>query len=404
MITAKPEDVGLSSARLARIDAWMDRWIASGRLPGLSVTVHRRGETAYFRAAGLRDVAAGAPMTDDTIVRIYSMTKPLTSVAIMMLYEEGLFQLDDPISRVLPAFRNQRVFLSGNRSSFASVQAERDITYRDLLTHTSGLSYGFLDMRPVDTMYREAGIDFQTAETSLADLVDRAAAMPLIAQPGKAWNYSISTDVLGRLVEVHGGMPFARFLAERVIAPLGMVDTGFHVPPASHARFAANYVPDAKGGLLLYDDPTKSRYLRPENVTSGGGGLVSTAGDYLRFCRMMLNGGELEGARLLGVKTVEYMTTNHLAGDIAAMGMPRFFEGNFHGTGFGLGFSIVLDPVKTQTMGSEGEYGWGGFASTGFWCDPAEEMAVVLMTQLTPSSTYPIRRELKVLTNQAIID
>jgi CubicO group peptidase (beta-lactamase class C family) len=189
-----------------------------------------------------------------------------------------------------------------------------------------------------------------------------------------------------------------------VIAPLGMVDTGFHVPEASQSRFAANYTPHSKGGLFLIDDPAKSRYLRPEKVTSGGGGLVSTSGDYLRFCRMMLNGGELEGARLLGVKTVELMTSNHLGGDMASMGMPRFSESSYAGVGFGLGFSVMLDPATAQILGSEGEFAWGGAASTAFWCDPAEEMAVVMLTQLMPSATYPIRRELRVLTYQAIVD
>ncbi len=410
MRTAKPEAAGMSSTRLARIDDWMDRWIASGRLPGLSVTIHRRGETVYSRVAGRRDVARDLPMTDDTIVRIYSMTKPMTSVAIMMLYEEGLFQLDDPISRVLPAFKNQRVFVSGSPMSYRSVAAERDITYRDLLTHTSGLSYEFLRTHAVDTMYGAAGVDFNffpgrdpEPGITLAQVVDRAATLPLLAQPGTAWNYSISTDVLGRLVELHSGQPFDQYMIERVIAPLGMTDTGFAVPDASLERFAANYVPDGKGGLKLFDDPQTSRYRNPA-LPSGGGGLVSTAGDYMRFCRMMLNGGELDGERLLGVKTVEFMTSNQLGGDLAAMGMPRFFESSLAGIGFGLGFSVVLDPAATQTLCSEGNYGWGGFASTGFWCDPSEEMAVVLMTQLTPSSTYPIRRELGVLTYQAIID
>lgn len=404
MITAKPEEAGMSAARLARIDGWMDGWVASGKLPGMSVLVHRRGETVYSRCTGLRDVARGTAMTDDTIVRIYSMTKPLTSVAIMMLYEEARFQLDDPISKVLPEFRGSRVYVAGSRGKFDSVPAERDITYRDLLTHTSGLTYGFMESHPVDAMYRDGGVDFQTSETSLAEVVTKAAAMPLIAQPGKAWNYSIATDVLGRLVEVHSGMGFAQFLAERVIAPLGMVDTGFHVPEGSVGRFAANYIPSTKGGLHLVDDPAKSRYLKAPAVASGGGGLVSTSGDYLRFCRMMLNGGELDGVRLLGVKTVELMTSNHLGGDMAAMGMPRFSESSYAGVGFGLGFSVMLDPAAAQILGSEGEYAWGGAASTAFWCDPAEEMAVIMLTQLMPSSTYPIRRELRVLTYQGIVD
>jgi CubicO group peptidase (beta-lactamase class C family) len=411
MITAKPEDAGLSAERLSRIDGWMDRWVGSGKLPGLSVVVHRRGETVYARTTGMRDVAAGAPMTADTIVRIYSMTKPLTSVAIMMLYEEGRFQLDDPISKVLPSFKNQRVYTGGSRTAPQTVPAVRDITYRDLLTHTSGLTYGFIDSGIVDAMYRAAEVEFNFGNaklknpvSSLAEMTDRLATLPLIAQPGTAWNYSNATDVLGRLVEVHAGMPFQDYLVEKVIKPLGMTDTGFSVPEASRPRFAANYVPDGKGGIMLFDDPATSAYLSPPVVPSGGGGLVSTAGDYLRFCRMMLNGGELEGVRLLGVKTVELMTANHLGGDMASLGMPRFSESSYAGIGFGLGFSVMLDPAKAQILGTEGEYAWGGAASTAFWCDPAEEMAVIMLTQLMPSSTYPIRRELRVLTYQAIVD
>jgi CubicO group peptidase (beta-lactamase class C family) len=404
MITATPDASGMSASRLARIDGWMQRWVDSGRLPGLSVLVHRRGETVYFGAAGKRDLAAGTPMTADTMLRIYSMTKPLTSVAIMMLYEEGRFQLDDPISRVLPEFASQRVYMSGSRGAFASVPAERGITYRDLLSHTSGLTYGFMEAHPVDAMYRDGGVDFQTTESSLAEVVAKAAAMPLIAQPGKAWNYSIATDVLGRLVEVHGGMPFEDFLRSRVLAPLGMTDTDFFVPEAKRARFAANYVPHPKGGLHLFDDPKTSRFLTPPKVPSGGGGLISTTPDYLRFCRMMLNGGALEGERLLGVKTVELMTSNHLGGDMASMGMPRFSESNYEGIGFGLGFSVMLDPARAQILGSEGEFAWGGAASTGFWCDPQEDMAVIMMTQLMPSSTYPIRKELRVLVYSSIED
>ncbi len=410
MITARPEDVGLSSARLARVDGWMDKWVASGRLPGLSITINRRGKTVYHRTTGKRSVETGAPMTSDTIVRIYSMTKPLTSVALMMLYEEGHFLLDDPITRVLPAWRNQRVLTGGNAQKYDTVPAERDITYRDLLTHTSGLAFGFVVTHPVDQLYVNKGIDFiwvngrPKEPVTLAEMTDRAGALPLMAQPGKAWNYSIATDIIGRLVEIHGGMPFAQFMAERVTGPLGMVDTGFHVPEASQSRFAANYIPDGKGGMKLFDDPTTSQYLTAPPVPSGAGGLVSTAGDYMRFCQMMLNGGTLDGVRLLGRKTVELMTANHLGGDMASMGKPRFSEANYEGIGFGLGFSVMLDPARAQIMGTPGEYAWGGAASTAFWCDPKEEMAVVMLTQLLPSSTYPIRSELKVLTYQAVVD
>jgi CubicO group peptidase (beta-lactamase class C family) len=400
---ARPEDVGLSGEKLAQVDRWMDRLVADGKLPGLSVTVTRRGRVAYTRCTGQSDLARGTPMAADTLVRIYSMTKPLTSVAIMMLYEEGRFQLDDPISRFLPYFANQRVFAGGNRGKMDTVPAARDITFRDLLTHTSGLTYGFMQATLVDAAYRDNGVDFQTADATLGEVVERAAALPLLAQPGAEWNYSIATDVLGHLVAVISGQSFDSFLQERVIGPLGMTDTSFVVPPEKLSRFAANYVPGADG-LALLDDPATSRFLLPGKICSGGGGLVSTVGDYLRFCQMMLNKGALEGTRLLGRKTVELMTSNHLRGDMAAMGQPRFSESSYEGVGFGLGFSVMLDPARAQVLGTAGEYAWGGAASTAFWIDPAEEMSVVLLTQLTPSSTYPIRRELRVLTYQAIID
>jgi CubicO group peptidase (beta-lactamase class C family) len=406
-----PEQVGLSAARLDRVRKWMHGWVDSGRLAGMVTVVMRRGELAFAETAGKADVERNKAMRPDTIFRIYSMTKPLTSTAIMMLYEEGRFQLDDPISKFIPAFANPRVYAGGSRGKIESVPAEREITFRDLLTHTSGLTYGFMESNPVDALYRSKsnGVDFQTSTTSLKDVVERLGTFPLIAQPGKAWNYSVATDVLGYLVEVISGQPFQTYLKDKVLAPLGMVDTDFHVPADKHERFAANYQAgpsSANGGgkLELIDDPGKSRYLAPRAVNSGGGGLVSTAADYLRFCRFMLNKGELDGIRLLGRKTVELMTMNHLKGDMADMGMPRFSESTYYGIGFGLGFSVMIDPAKAHIVGTAGEYAWGGAASTAFWCDPAEDMAVVLLTQLMPSSTYPIRRELRVLTYQAIVD
>lgn len=402
--TVRPEEVGLSSARLARISGWMHQQIERQRAAGMVTLVSRRGRTAFLEVQGKADIARGRPMAADTIFRIYSMTKPLTSLAIMMLYEEARFQLDDPISRYIPAFSNPRVAVGGSRGKLETVPARREITFRDLLTHTSGLTYGFMEATPVDALYRAQGIDFQIAETSLKEVVEKAAALPLIAEPGTRWNYSIATDVLGYLVEVVSGQPFERFLRERVIGPLGLVDTDFHVPETKHARLAANYAPDGKGGLKEIDDPTKSRYLRPRSVNSGGGGLVSTVADYERFCRFMLAKGELDGVRLLGRKTVELMTSNHLGGDMADMGTPRFSETTYEGIGFGLGFSVMIDPAKAQIVGTPGEYAWGGAASTAFWIDPREEMFVVFLTQLMPSSTYPFRRELRVLTYQSVID
>ena len=393
-------EAGLDPARLERIGAWMRRWVGSGQLAGMSVLVHRRGRTAYQACEGLADRERGLAMTPDTVVRLYSMTKPLTSVALMLLYEEGCFQLDDPVAAVLPCFADMRVWAGEGREPVA---AERAITYRDLLTHTSGLTYGFMNATPVDALYRETGVDFQTSPLSLGEVVERAAALPLLAQPGTRWNYSIATDVLGHLVAVHSGQAFETFLNDRVLTPLGMGETGFHVREDQRARFAANYARGEDGMAVLLDDPATSRFLQPR-LASGGGGLVGTAGDYMRFCRFLLGKGELEGVRLLGRKTVELMMSNHLDGDMAAMGQARFSESTYTGIGFGLGFSVMLDPARAQIVGTPGECAWGGAASTAFWIDPAEEMAVVFLTQLTPSSTYPVRRELRVLTYAAVVE
>lgn len=395
------ERVGLSSARLARVDAWMRDWVDSGRLAGTSVLVSRRGQIAFESAYGLADRERGLAMSPETIVRIYSMTKPLTSTALMMLYEKGRFQLDDSIHAVLPYFREMHVYAGEGREP---VPAERPITYRDLLTHTSGLTYGFMNATPVDAMYREQGVDFQTSDATLAQVVEKAAGLPLLAQPGAAWNYSIATDVVGHLVAELSGVPFDRFLQERVLDPLGMRDTAFTVADDKRGRFAANYMKGEDGVATLLDDPATSRFVQPRKIASGGGGLTGTARDYMRFCHMMLNQGTLDGERLLGRKTIELMTSNHLGGDMAAMGMPRFSESNYNGVGFGLGFSVMLDPAAAHIVGTPGEFAWGGAASTAFWIDPKEALAVVFLTQLTPSSTYPIRRELRVLTYSAIID
>ena len=395
------EKAGLSAERLARIDGWMRRWVDSGRLAGMSALISRRGQVVYEHCYGLADRERGLAMSPETIVRIYSMTKPLTSVALMMLYEEGAFQLDDPVHAVLRSFRQMHVYAGEGREP---VPAERAISYRDLLTHTSGLTYGFMNATPVDAMYRDGGVDFQTADASLWEVVQRVAALPLLAQPGRAWNYSIATDVIGHLVAELSGMPFARFLQERVLGPLGMHDTAFTVAEANRPRLAANYSKGEDGRAKLLDDPATSRFISERKIASGGGGLTGTGRDYMRFCQMMLNKGVLDGERLLGRKTIELMTSNHLGGDMASMGMPRFSESKYDGVGFGLGFSVMLDPAKAEIVGTPGEYAWGGAASTAFWIDPAEEMAVVLLSQLTPSSTYPIRRELRALSYAAVVD
>ena len=400
MVDEEAVAAGVDPVRLARIGEWMRRWIDSGRLSGASVLVYRRGRTVYQQQAGMADRERELPMAADTVVRLYSMTKPLTSTALMMLYEQGRFQLDDPVASVLPEFAQMRVWAGEGREP---VPAERLITYRDLLTHTSGLTYGFMNATPVDAMYRDGGVDFQTADLSLGEVVAKAAAMPLLAQPGTRWNYSIATDVIGHLVAVLSGQPFDAFLQERVLAPLGMAETSFAVRDDQRARFASNYSRGDDGKAALLDDPATSIFLT-RRLPSGGGGLVGTAGDYLRFCRFLLGRGELDGVRLLGRKTVELMMSNHLDGDMAAMGQARFSESTYTGIGFGLGFSVMLDPARAMIVGTPGECAWGGAASTAFWVDPAEDLAVVFLTQLTPSSTYPVRRELRVLVYSALVD
>ena len=402
-IDTRPEEVGLSSPRLARIGGWMRRWVDSERLPGLLVAVVRDDRLAWIETCGLRDVEAGLAAAPDTIYRLYSMTKPITTVAALMLYEEGCFQLDDPVARFLPAFSQTRVYAGGSAESFETEPLARPITVHDLMTHTSGLTYAFQDEHPVDALYRRHGIEFNANLGPLADLVEATAAQPLAFQPGTRWNYGVSTDVLGRLVEIWSGLSLDAFLAKRIFAPLGMTDTGFHVPEEQRERFASNYTRPDGGGLALVDAASESRFLEPAATLSGGGGLVSTAADYLRFTRMLRGRGTLGDTRLLGRKTVEHMTANQLPGDLADMGQPRFSETPFTGVGFGLGVSVMLDPAKARIVGSPGEYAWGGMASTAFWVDPAEDLIVLLLTQLSPSSTYPIRRELRVLAYQALL-
>ena len=336
-IDTRPEDVGLITPRLGRIAPWMRGWVDSGRLPGLAVAVVRDDRLAWFETYGLRDVEARCPVEPDTIYRMYSMTKPITTAAALMLYEEGCFQLDDPVAKYIPAFSETRVFAGGDADSFETEPLARSITVHDLMTHTSGLTYSFQCEHPVDAIYRRHGIDFNSNLAPLANLVDATAAQPLAFQPGARWNYGVSTDVLGRLVEIWSGRPLDAFLAECIFAPLGMADTGFHVPEGEGGRFASNYTRPDEGGLALVDAAAGSRFLRPAATLSGGGGLVSTAADYLRFLRMLRGRGALGDVRLLGRKTVEHMTANQLPGDLADMGQPSFSETPFTGVGFGLG-------------------------------------------------------------------
>ena len=394
---ATPEDVGLSGSRLYKIDHLTRRYINEGKLPGTITLVARRGKVVHLSCQGKMDVEADKDMDDDTIFRIYSMTKPVTSVALMMLYEDGRFQLDCPVSRYIPSFGRLRVF-----TPEGLVDAEREMTIRDLLTHTSGLTYGFMNATPVDAMYREQKVE---ESKDLAEMVEKLGDLPLLFSPGTRWSYSVATDVCGYLVQEISDTPFDEFLREQIFEPLEMEDTAFVVPQDKVHRLAANYERTDDDGMRLVDSPETSIYLN-KRIMSGGGGLVSTVTDYNRFAQMLLGKGEYDGTRILGRKTVELMTSNHLpgGGDLTSMGQAVFSETPYDGIGFGLGFSVMLDPATAQILGTPGEFAWGGAASTYFFVDPGEELVVILLTQLMPSSSWPIRRELRVLAYQSIID
>jgi CubicO group peptidase (beta-lactamase class C family) len=405
----RAEQVGLSGERLARIDAHLTRhYIDPGKIAGALTLVARRGEIAHLSPLGLMDRERGVPMADDTIFRIYSMSKPITSVALMMLYEHGHFQLDDPVHRWIPEWRDLRVFAGGDHSRFITEPCRRAMTVRDLLTHTSGLTYGFMERTPVDEAYRNVGIGSlgKRFAGDLAAMVQALATVPLEFSPGSAWNYSVSTDVIGHLVERISGERFDEYLRRHIFDPLGMVDTAFFVPEEKLPRFAACYRRGPGKKLLLMDDPQTSEYRHAPRMLGGGGGLVSTAADYLRFCRMLLGGGALDGVRLLGRKTIESMTRNHLPGgqDLTQAAVGMFSESTMSGTGFGLGFAVTLDPVASGGIGSVGEYSWGGAASTIFWIDPREELIVIFLTQLFPSRTFNFRGQLKSLVDPALLD
>jgi CubicO group peptidase (beta-lactamase class C family) len=400
-----PEEVGFSSQGLARIDEHLrERYVDAGKIAGCLTLVARHGKVAHLSPLGSMDLARGKPMREDTIFRIYSMTKPVTSVALMMLHERAVFQLTDPVHKWIPELEHLRVYRYGKYPTFATDPAQRPMTVRDLLTHQSGLTYGFMERTGVDAAYRRLKLGDGTG--TLRDFVRELATLPLEFSPGTAWNYSVATDVLGHLVEVMSGQPFDQYLREKIFAPLGMQDTGFTVRAGEEERFAANYTRGPGKELVLLDDPADSPYTRPKTFFGGGSGLVSTVADYHRFAEMLRRGGELDGARILGPRTLRYMVTNHLPGgkDLAALALGSFSETRYEGVGFGLGFSVTLDPVRAQTPSSVGEFGWGGMASTAFWVDPVEDLSVVFMTQLVPSSTFNFRGQLKSLVYGAIVD
>jgi CubicO group peptidase (beta-lactamase class C family) len=405
-----PAEVGLDADRLRRIDRHFARYVDDGRLPGWLITVSRKGRLAHVSAHGSRDTEAGLPVEADTLWRIYSMTKPVTSVAAMMLYEEGAFELTDPVSRFIPSFGGVRVFAGGTDLRQATVPAAEPVRIWHLLTHTAGLTYGFHRVHPCDALYRAAGFDVLTRPgVDLAQACDIWSGIPLLFQPGTEWNYSVATDVLGRVVEVASGQPLDEFFKSRIFEPLGMTDTGFYAPQGDLPRLAALYAmgPDGKAAR---SDTLAEEARKPRTMLSGGGGLVSTAADYHRFTQMLLDrwespAGELNGIRLLSPRTVAYMGLNHLPGgaDLQTFGRPMGPDTTFHGIGFGLGFAVVIDPRPGKVLRSAGELSWGGLASTAFWIDQAEELTATFFTQLIPSSAHPIRPQLRVLVNQALV-
>ncbi|QKW12524.1 serine hydrolase [Verrucosispora sp. NA02020] len=402
-----PAEVGFDPARLARIDAHFGRYVDDGRLAGFQVLVTRHGEIAHSAAYGLRDREAGTPVEADTLWRIYSMSKPITSVAAMMLWEEGRFELTDEIGRWLPEFADMRVYSKGSTLKPYTVPAIEPIRVWHLLSHTSGLTYGFMQTSVVDGLYRAAGYDlYPPSGVDLAEASRVFGELPLLFQPGTAWGYSVATDVLGRLIEVVSGQSLDTFLRERMLDPLGMTDTRWHVAGADAERLAALYVPDPTTGRAVRHDRLGDLAYAKPSLLSGGGGLISSAADYHRFTQMLLRGGELDGVRLLGPRTVRLMTRNHLpgGGDLGMLSTGGFAETTLDGIGFGLGFAVVDDPVPSRLPSSVGEYYWGGVASTAFLVDPAEQLTALLFTQLMPSSTWPLRAQLRQLVYSALVD
>ena len=414
MLDVMPDIAGFARERLERITEHLERnYIEPGKIAGCQTLVARHGQVAYSRSLGYMDRERQRPMAEDTIFRVFSMTKPITSVALMTLYEQGYFQINDPVHRYIPEWRDMRVYVSGEGDSIETRRPARPMTFRHILSHQSGLSYGgglaqLVDARvklhPADEAYVSAGVQRGSGET-LRSFVEKLAQVPLRFDPGDRWMYSYSTDVCGYLVEAISGKPFDEYLQEVIFDPLGMRDTGFFVRPENAHRLAANYRRAADKSLRLIDDPETSAYLRRPSFLSGGGGLTSTTSDYLRFCEMLRRGGELDGARIIGSRTLRLMTQNHLTGgrDLTAMAVGAFSETAYEGVGFGLGFAMTLDDVASGSIAA-GDYYWGGAASTIFWVDPREDLVAIFMTQLIPSATFNFRGQLKNIIYSAIVD
>lgn len=397
-----------SPTRLARLEAHLtEHYIEAGRLPCSLMLIARHGEIAHLHTQGHADIARNLPLRDDHLFRIYSMTKPLTSLALMMLVEEGRVALDDPVAKFIPAWADLEVFVSGTlETGFTTRPPARPMQVIDLMRHTSGLTYGFQNRTAVDAAYRARKVGEVEKSGTLETMVADLARLPLEFDPGAAWNYSVSTDVIGWIVQQVSGQPFETFLHDRILAPLGMADTFFHVPADKAHHLTCCYEATPQGGFTLQDDAPTSPYLAPPSFVSGGGGLVSTAADYLRFARLIQTGGKLGTQRLVSRKTIELMAANHLPGGKCLPELSRslFSEASYEGVGFGLGFAVVEQPHRTLIPGSKGDLSWGGMASTFFWIDPAEDLIGIFLTQLIPSSTWPVRRQLRTLSYAALDD
>ncbi len=407
----QPSAAGFDAARLDRIASHLERnYLGPGKIAGCQVAVGRRGRLAYQRSFGERDRERGTPMGDDTIFRIYSMTKPITSIALMQLFERGMFQLDDPVSRFFPSWKQHEVWVSGSGDDMITEPAHRRVSFRDLLTHTGGLTYGGMlpgmgDQHPVDSRYRSMQIRSPGVATTMSEFMDKLGEVPLRFQPGTAYMYSLSTDACGALVEHISGVPFADYLRRNILDPLGMVDTAFQVAPDDVGRFAANYARNPDKTTTLLEDPVTSSFTRPPAFTSGGGGLTGTMADYMRFCEMLRRRGELDGHRIIGPRTLDLMRMNHLPGgkDLAALDVDLVTPYGNVGVGFGLGFASTIDQVATGAL-TRGDFYWGGAASTVFWVDAIEDLWVIFMTQLMPSESFDFRGQLRSLVYSAIVD
>jgi CubicO group peptidase (beta-lactamase class C family) len=399
-----PASVGLDGKVMGNIrDYLKEQYVEPGKYVGTLTLVARKGEIAYLDALGFMDRENKKAMQEDAIFSIYSMSKPITSIALMQLYEKSLFRLDDPIHWHIPSWRNLRVYESGLYPNFLTSRPKRHMTIRDLLSHMSGLTYDFMLRTNVDAAYRKTKLQ---ATGNLQAMIDTLAQLPLEFSPGDQWNYSVSTDVCGYLVEHFSGMKLDKYFQKHIFDPLGMEDTGFSCAKEKVDRLASLYEQHPKKGPILVDPGgAKTARVKKRKMLSGGGGLLSTMSDYYRFCSMLLNQGELDGTRIIGRKTLAMMASNHLPDgrDLTEMSQSAFSETTYQGVGFGLGFSVILDPVKTQSLTDEGEYGWGGAASTVFWVNPKEEMVVIFLTQLLPSSTYQVRRELRSLVYSSLM-